>query len=341
MQTSSTRPRIAAVVLTYNRCALVEECLDALCHQTHPLDEIVVIDSASTDGTQEMLKQKYNGQITHVRLEENLGSAGGFHEGIRLAHEKGYDWIWVMDDDVRPEVNALKALVESSAFGDPSVGLLASLVLDVKPRAQTPRYEEFNRVMAASPDCEGAWIPIGAPNYRFFTSTLGFRPAVTKETLKSPLVPVEGVGFLGILIRRSALSSVGLPLKELFFFWDDLELTYRISRKFKMFVVPSSRVFHGHVGDFRSPRKLLGFSKRGAGVPFGQISRVYYFVRNEIYARTKYAKPWLAPFVPPAILLKSVGAAIFFYDHPFARCKILFQAAFDGTLGRLGKRIRT
>lgn len=338
MENSSGKPRIAAVVLTHNRCALIEECLEALCHQALPLNEILVIDNASTDDTREMLKQKFNGQITYVRLDENLGSAGGFCEGIRLAHEKGYDWIWVMDDDVKPAADALKALVESPAFDDPSVGLLASLVLDVKIKAQTPRYEQFNAVMAACPD--GArWIPVAAGQQRQFSSTMGYRRAVSKESLQSPLIPVEGAGFLGILIRREAISSAGLPLKELFMFWDDLEFTYRISRRFKMFVVPASKIIHRHGWAVPSPRKFLGFTKEGAGVTFAHIWRLYYFVRNEIFVRTKYAKPWLAPFVPVVVLTKSVGASIFFYDHPLARCKILCQAGVDGILGRLGKRI--
>lgn len=338
MQTSSGRPRIAAVVVTYNRCALLDECLEALCHQAHPLDEILLIDNASTDNTREMLKQKYEGKITHVRMEENLASAGGFYEGIRLAHEKGHDWIWVMDDDVKPATDALKALVESPAFDDPSVGLLASLVLDAKTKAQTPRYEQFNTVMAACPDGEG-WIPVGYGNYRGFSLTMGFRPVVNKESLESPLLPIEAAGFLAILVRREAISAVGLPQKELFMFWDDLEFTYRISRRFKEFLVPASKILHWHGWDSPAPRKFLGFAKQGAGVSFERAWRLYYFVRNEIYVRTKYAKPWLSPFIPAMIVMKSMGAAILFYDHPLARCKILCRAGIDGALGRIGKRI--
>ncbi len=335
---SDGRPRIAAVMLTRNRSALLEKCLGALCHQAYPLDEILVTDNASTDNTREMLEQKFQGQITYFRLEENLGSAGGFHEGIRLACEKGYDWIWVMDDDVQPQADALKTLVESPAFDDPSVGLLASLVLDAKPKDQTPQFGQFNSLMAACPDCEG-WLPVAGGNCRRFSSTMGYRQAVDGKSLQSPLIPIEGVGFLSILIRREAIMSAGLPLKELFFFWDDLEFTYRISRHFKMFLVPASRIIHWHGWDTRSVRKFLGFAKQGAGIPYERVGRLYYFVRNEIYVRTKYANPWLAPFIPPALFIKSVGAALLFYDHPFTRCKILCRAGIDGALGRIGKRI--
>lgn len=338
MQTSSGSPRIAAVVLTHNRCVLLDGCLNALCHQARPLDEILVVDNASTDGTVEMLKQKYDGMISYVRLKENLGSAGGFYEGIRRAHEKGYDWIWVMDDDVKPEADALRALVESPAFDDPSVGLLASLVLEARPKNQTPHYEQFSRVMASSREGAG-WLPIGVGQQRRFSRTMGFCPAVNKDSLKSTLIPVDGAGFLGILIRREALSAVGFPLKELFMFWDDLEFTYRISRRFKMFVVPASKILHWHGWDARAPRKFLGFAKEGASVPTEQAWKIYYFVRNEIFVRTRYSKPWLGFLVPAAVLARSLGAAILFYDHPLERCKVLCRAGVDGILGRIGQRI--
>lgn len=333
------KPRIAAVVVTYNRCAQLEGCLGALMQQDYPLDAILVIDNASTDNTPETLKQKYGGKITHVRLEENLGGSAGFHEGIRLAYEKGYDWIWAMDDDVEPATDALQALVESPAFTDPAVGLLAPLVLDAKPRNQTPRYVHFNSIMTSCPD-SSSWIPVATGYCRRYNLTLGYRPAVRNhESLESPLIPIEGAGFPSVMIRRDAVSAVGLPLKELFIFWDDVEFTYRISRQFKMFLVPSSHIIHWHGWDSRSARKFLGFAKRGAGIPFAQVWKLYYYVRNEIYFRTKYAKPWLAPFVPLLVSGRCAAVALFFHDHPFARCKVLWQATVDGVLGRLGKRV--
>jgi rhamnopyranosyl-N-acetylglucosaminyl-diphospho-decaprenol beta-1,3/1,4-galactofuranosyltransferase len=338
MQTSSGRPRIAAVVVTYNRCALLEGCLDALIRQDRPLDEILVIDNASTDSTREMLKQKYAGKITHVRMEENLGGSGGFYEGFRLAYEKGYDWIWVMDDDVEPAADALKALVQSPAFDDHSVGVLASLVLDAKAKSLTPQYEQFNTVMAAGPDGAG-WIPVANGHYKRFNPIMSFRLVVSKDSLKSPLIAIEGAGFLGVMIRRDAISSVGLPLKDLFLTWDDTEFIYRISRRFKAFLVPSSKILHrsGWVTvDQSTPQR---FMRRGPGVPFAQAWRSYYYVRNEIFVRTRYVKPWLAPFIPVLALIRPLGATLVFYDHKVARCKLLLQAAMDGVRGRLGKRV--
>src|ERR1035441_9411687 len=102
---------IAAVVVTYNRKALLGECLDALLKQTHPLDAIYVIDNASTDGTKEFLNERgylRESKIRYVPLPDNTGGAGGFYEGLRHAFEAGFDWFWLMDDDVEPYLDGLE-----------------------------------------------------------------------------------------------------------------------------------------------------------------------------------------------------------------------------------------
>ncbi len=338
MLTSDIRPRIAAVVVTYNRRALLERCLDALHGQDRPLDEILATDNASTDGTAELLAKKYNGKVTHIRLAENLGGSAGFYEGIRLAYEKGYDWIWAMDDDVEPARGALKALVESPAFTDPSVGLLASLVLDAKPPDRNSPYNQFNGILAACPDSHG-WIPVARGHYKRFDATMNSHLVVNASSLESSLIPIEAAGFLGVMVRNEAIRSVGLPLKDLFIYWDDGEFTYRISRHFKVFLVPSSKVIHWHEWDTPSQRTFFGYRKKGPGIRSAQVSRLYYYIRNEIFVRQKYAKPWLAPLVPAMVLTKAVVAAFLFYEQPFSRCKIVFRAGIDGVLGRLGKRV--
>jgi len=110
--------KVAAVVVTYNRKELLRECLQVLLNQTRPLDEIIVVDNASTDGTDQVVSREFP-QITYVRLSENIGGAGGFHEGMKRAYEKGHDWIWGMDDDAIPARDALaKLMTATKAYPD-------------------------------------------------------------------------------------------------------------------------------------------------------------------------------------------------------------------------------
>ena len=109
--------RVCAVVVTYNRKQLLAECLGGLLKQTRALDHVLVVDNASTDGTPEMLAREFP-HVEVVRLSENLGGAGGFHAGIKHAYEAGFDWMWVMDDDVEPRTGALEVMLRYAPISD-------------------------------------------------------------------------------------------------------------------------------------------------------------------------------------------------------------------------------
>ncbi|WP_254411872.1 glycosyltransferase [Dyadobacter diqingensis] len=101
---------IAGVVVTYNRLDLLKKCVEALRIQTHQLDAIIIINNGSTDGTKIWLSEQKDLVVYH---QENLGASGGFYRGIKEANEKGFDWIWVMDDDAFCQKNAAVELTNA------------------------------------------------------------------------------------------------------------------------------------------------------------------------------------------------------------------------------------
>ncbi|GAA6756682.1 hypothetical protein Thermus77420_21580 [Thermus thalpophilus] len=109
--------RVCAVIVTHNRKELLRECLRAVLAQTRPVDHILVVDNASTDGTADMLREEFS-QVEVLRLPENQGGAGGFHEGMKRAYELGYEWMWLMDDDALPSRTALEELLLFSEEAD-------------------------------------------------------------------------------------------------------------------------------------------------------------------------------------------------------------------------------
>ena len=60
---------------------------------------------------------------------KNLGGAGGFHIGIKLAVESGYDYVWIMDDDCIVHNDSLTALLSASENLNDNFGYLSSQVL--------------------------------------------------------------------------------------------------------------------------------------------------------------------------------------------------------------------
>ncbi len=124
---SAAPASIAAVVVTYNRLALLQECVAALRAQTRPLNEIIVVNNGSSDGSTEWLASQPD--LTVVN-QANSGSAGGQYTGIKMAFAKGHEWLWCMDDDTIPTSSALAEFESSMPFSEASTGFLWSLILD-------------------------------------------------------------------------------------------------------------------------------------------------------------------------------------------------------------------
>ena len=102
---NTSSPRVCAVVVAFNRSAMLFSCLERLRAQSRPLDAILVVNNASTDDTAAMVRREFPG-VTLLDLPENGGGAGGFHAGMKHAFEEGFEWLWLMDDDVLPAPDA-------------------------------------------------------------------------------------------------------------------------------------------------------------------------------------------------------------------------------------------
>ena len=97
---SENQNKVLCVVVTYNRLQLLKECIDCLRTQTFKKFDVLVVNNDSTDGTKEWLSEQTD--ITVIN-QKNLGGAGGFYTGTKWGYDNGYEWMWLMDDDGKPE----------------------------------------------------------------------------------------------------------------------------------------------------------------------------------------------------------------------------------------------
>lgn len=210
---------VAAVVVTYNRKTLLQQCIAHLLAQSAACD-ILVVDNASTDGTDEWLAgQAQQPRIKVHRLPSNMGGAGGFNHGMRWAVEAGYDYVWIMDDDCLPESDALEKLMQADALlgGPAQYGFLSSVVL------WTDGHEcQMNRQKVCK-QC-----------FEHF------------ELLKQGVLQIEQATFVSLLFPAETIRRFGLPIKEYFIWGDDIEYTRRVARRGKRpcFMVGQSQVVH-------------------------------------------------------------------------------------------------
>ena len=235
--------RVCAVIVTYNRKELLRECLKAVLSQTRPPDHVLVVDNASTDGTPEMLQEEFP-QVEVLRLPENQGGAGGFHEGMKRAYEQGFDWLWLMDDDTIPRAKALEALLEA-----------ARLPLDPRPRVLASRQ----------------LLPSGLPHpTTAFVNPTDLRYPLLWLRLRPRYRPIRWALFTSVLLHRSLVEEQGLPHKAFFIWEDDLEYTARALRRGLGLQVRDSEVIHKSA------------SKPYISATTGE-NRLFYGVRNRIW----------------------------------------------------------
>ncbi|MFQ5952676.1 MAG: glycosyltransferase [Candidatus Omnitrophota bacterium] len=102
--------KVAGVVVTYNRPDLLKKCLESVLAQSLSPDRIIIIDNSPKDDTREMV-EKYFPSVVYRHFPDNIGSEGGYYEGIKLACEDN-DYVWLLDDDCISEREALAELVK-------------------------------------------------------------------------------------------------------------------------------------------------------------------------------------------------------------------------------------
>ena len=87
-------PTVSVIVPTYNRAHCLSRALDSILNQTHPINEIIVVDDGSNDHTYELLKQHYPQINYHFQTNQGVSTARNY--GIQLAQSP---WIALLDSD--------------------------------------------------------------------------------------------------------------------------------------------------------------------------------------------------------------------------------------------------
>ena len=91
--------RVGAVICNFNKKEDVLNCIQSVLESKYTDYDLYVVDNASSDGSAEAIREKYGSQVTVLVNAENLGGSGGFNTGLRKALEKGYEYLYCLDND--------------------------------------------------------------------------------------------------------------------------------------------------------------------------------------------------------------------------------------------------
>ena len=238
-------PRLAAVVLNYRTPQDALLAVRSLQASRRPVDEIVVVDNASDDGSAEWLRARLVGAML-IETESNLGFSGGVNRGVRAALANGAELVAIANADVVLAPDALGAL-ESALAADAAAGIAGPLVL-----------------ARAFPD------RIGSAGIRWRRRTGRMRQRLAGDPVAEAgpeTEAVDGVEASAMLVRREVFERAGLFDERYFFGFEDLELCLRAGRAgFATLVVGAARAYH------------QGAATLAANSP----QRLYYGARNQL-----------------------------------------------------------
>jgi N-acetylglucosaminyl-diphospho-decaprenol L-rhamnosyltransferase len=247
-------PDVSAVVVTYNAAPWIERSLESI---RDAVSELVVVDHGSTDGTLELVRERF--PEARVIEQENRGFGGGNNAGMRAASG---DYVLLLNPDAWFLGNGLAKLVEF-AEGHPGAGV-------VGPRLLHPD-GSLQRSVRGFPTpwriaTEWFFLRKLAPRSRMFNAFHG-GPADHESVYEA-----EWLGGACLLVRRAALDEVGGFDEGFFLFSEEVDWCYRFRQAgWKVLFYPGADVVHV-IGASHDPHRytelvvsLLRFLRKHAG----------------------------------------------------------------------------
>ncbi|MDM7524971.1 glycosyltransferase [Lacticaseibacillus rhamnosus] len=284
--------RCVAVVVTYNKLKLLKECLANLLACKSYLYKIVIVNNASTDGTNLYLTElaSKNSLVDVVNEETNLGGASGFNHGIKRAMALKASTIWVMDDDCMVKQRTISSLFDAKNF-------LVSQGITWGVLASNIRWTDGSAALMNIPKVKRIWNDSPASN----------------------LVGIEHSSFVSMFINALTVKKVGYPISDFFIWGDDAEYSMRIARTFPSYCVTDSFATHKMVNN-RTADILTDSEDR--------LSRYFYDIRNNLYISKKTGFKEVLKSIYG--LTKKIFLVLFFGGNRLKKIGIMLKGFFAG-----------
>jgi rhamnopyranosyl-N-acetylglucosaminyl-diphospho-decaprenol beta-1,3/1,4-galactofuranosyltransferase len=303
---------VCALVVTYNRRDLLDECLRAIDAQTVRPGELILVDNASTDGTPDLLRERGyldRPDVRFIRLDENLGSSGGFARGFEAARESDAEWLWTMDDDAEPGPDCLERLLESPPAHESATACVCPKVVHADGSLNDVMRADFRRRLR----------PLREERYRD-----GNHPAIGVTS------------FVGPLYRMPAVRAIDPPRAEFFVWGDDVEYSLRLRAQGEIRLVPEALMVHKPASQSHTNRRSRFWNAvlpvRMYPTPLERFWQNLDGLRNYIWIKRRYEGQ--SAISAAGTTLQFVAKHLLYDDRPFRRVPWILRYARDGRRGR-------
>lgn len=310
--TENQYPRVAAQVLSWNQVDEVVTCLESFSCIDYPNYEVILVDNGSEDNTVGMVREKFP-SVTIIETGENLGFCKGNNIGIEYCLEKGFDYVLLLNSDIKVLPNLINELVKVM-LSDSRIGIAgAKNLLMENPSYMWGQYGEVT------------WGPL-------LVRTVGrFKP---DRNLNEPPKDVDWVICNACMVSRAALEKVGGFDEE---FWqcnEDVDWSYRAREAgFRVVYVDRAAIQHkgGSSGDVKRPKRF------NYGYFIGRNAFVFARKHGTSSQMAKlFVAVWSTIFIRILILLYFHGIQTM--KKSFGLKKFILNKNFDFKAGMQGQR---
>lgn len=235
----NTFPKVAVVIIHWNRRNLLEQFLPSVCASTYPNLEIVVADNHSTDDSVAWVKQHYP-QVTIVQNDDNYGYAGGYNKSLKHVQA---DYYVLLNNDIEVPQRWIEPVIEVMEK-QPHVGACQPKMKDYYNR------NSFEYAGA----CGGYMDRLG---YVFCRGRL-FEVLEEDRGQYDSEADIFWATGACLFIRSEVFHMAGGFDEHFFAHMEEVDLCWRVQLLgYKLRVVPSSEVYHVGGGTLNkmSPQK--------------------------------------------------------------------------------------
>ena len=199
--------KICIVIVSYNVCQLLDECLQSVKRALQGIDgEIYVVDNLSTDGTVETLQPRHS-DVHFIANKQNVGFACANNQAIRCTDS---EYVLLLNPDTVVYENTLRGVLDFMDQHQEAGGAgVRMLTREGKPAPESRR---------AIPTPWVAMLKMLGATRRYYMSHLSWdEPG-----------QIEAISGAFCMLRRKALDQIGLLDEDYFMYGEDIDLSYRL-----------------------------------------------------------------------------------------------------------------
>jgi len=222
---------VSVCVVNWNCRRLLCDCLASLLDQPQDVRlEVVVVDNASADGAADMVAALFP-EVVLRRNAANLGFARANNQAAALAHGR---YLFFLNNDTVVPPHALRRLLDH-AEAHPHLGMIGPRLRDGRGAVQASYRQLPTLAALLQRTTLLRWTGLVSGAYRRYRRD-GFDPETPRTA--------EMLMGAALFLRRDVFAECG-PWDEGFVFGgEDLDLSFRVGRRYPLLFLPSVELTH-------------------------------------------------------------------------------------------------